>query len=102
MTDDSQRRPSCFADLDTVFPPGADGLRHTPRRCMICVYKTDCLREAMARTAGLTVREECVDRAYRSGMIGFWDRWSRKKSLHRKRQAAGEEPRRGKGSGESS
>jgi hypothetical protein len=39
----------------------------------------------MARPQGLEVREEAVDRAYHSGMIGFLDRWSRKKTLHRKR-----------------
>jgi hypothetical protein len=33
-------------------------------------------------------------------MIGFWDRWSRKKSLHRKRQAAGKQPGGKKGEGE--
>lgn len=87
MSGDPERHPACFADLDTVFPLGPDGLRHTPGRCMICVYKTECLRAAMARPRGLEVREEVVDRAYHSGMIGFLDRWSRKKTLHRKRQS---------------
>ena len=102
MTDNNERRPTCFADLAIVFPLGSDGLRHTPRGCMICVYKTECLREAMSCTQGFTVREEAVDRAYRSGAIGFWDRWSRKKSLHRKRQAAGREARGTKQPGEDS
>lgn len=86
MTESADRRPSCFADLKIVFPMGADGLRHTPRGCMVCVYKTECLRAAMAKPQGLKVREETVDRAYESGMIGFLGRWSRKKDLHRKRQ----------------
>jgi hypothetical protein len=59
---------------------------------MICVYKTECLRTAMTRPQGTEVREEAVDRAYHSGMIGFFDRWSRKKALHRKRQAQKAEP----------
>jgi hypothetical protein len=97
MTDDSGRQPSCFADLATVFPLGSDGLRHTPRGCMICVYKTECLRTAMARPQGLEVCEEVVDRAYRSGMIGFLDRWSRKKALDRKRRGeAGRRPQESK------
>ena len=77
--------PSCFGDLETVFPMGADGLRNTPRQCMICVFKTECLRAAMAADQGVQVREEMVDRAYHSGMIGFFQRWSQKKHYHRKR-----------------
>ena len=92
MTGNSPSRPGCFGDLSIVFPLGRDGLRHTPRGCMICVYKTECLRTAMRRPQGLEVREEAVDRAYNSGMIGFLDRWSRKKELHRKRQAKKAEP----------
>ncbi|NNG02093.1 MAG: hypothetical protein HKM93_22100 [Desulfobacteraceae bacterium] len=79
------RHPNCFSDLSIVFPMAADGLRHTPRSCMICVYKTECLRAAMEKSEGVDVREEVVDRAYSSGMLGFFERWSRKKSLHRQR-----------------
>ena len=35
---------------------------------------------------GLSVKEEKVDRDYEAGMIGFLDRWSRKKALHKKRK----------------
>jgi hypothetical protein len=77
--------PYCFAKLETVFPLGDDGLRHTPESCRVCIYKTECLRAAMNRVEGLTVREEKVDRAYASGMIGFLERWSRKKELHRQK-----------------
>ena len=78
-----QKRPSCFGDLQTVFPLRSDGLRATPTSCLQCVHKTACLRQAMGKRAGLSVREEMIDRAYRGGMIGFFQRWSHKKNLHR-------------------
>jgi len=33
---------------------------------------------------GLMLQEKYVDRAYQSGMIGFWSRWSRKKNIQRR------------------
>lgn len=75
-------KPACFGDLETVFPMGADGLRHTPVDCLRCANKTECLRQAMAARDGLKVKEAMVDRAYRAGMMGFWERWSRKKAIH--------------------
>jgi hypothetical protein len=78
----SGEKPYCYGKLDTVFPKGADGLRHSPESCLPCIYKTECLRQAMQGKKSVTVREEWVDRAYASGMIGFLDRWSRKKTLH--------------------
>jgi len=80
------RRPYCFADLETVFPMQANGLRETPPSCMVCHCKTECLRAAMQGSGGETVEEERVDRAYAAGAMGFLDRWSRKKSLDRKRK----------------
>jgi hypothetical protein len=38
----------------------------------------------MKKSDGLKVREEVVDRAYESGMIGFLGRWSKKKELNRR------------------
>ena len=81
MTVNQKKFPPCFGDLDTVFPLGEEGLRQSPESCMPCCYKTQCLRKAMARKGGITVREEMVDRAYASGVMGFLDRWSRKKAL---------------------
>ena len=82
--------PACFGILENVFPQGEDGLRKSPESCMVCHCKTDCLRTAMAETGdGLRVREECVDRAYEAGMIGFLGRWSKKKSLARQRREKG-------------
>lgn len=84
----SVKYPSCYADLDTVFPLGENDLRNTPERCMACAFKTECLRAAMAADKGIRVREEMVDRAYSSGIIGFFQRWSEKKRLHSKRTSA--------------
>ena len=82
MTVNQKKFPPCFGDLETVFPEGDEGLRQTPESCMVCWYKTQCLRKAMADKGGITVREEMVDRAYASGMVGFFERWSRKKALN--------------------
>ena len=83
----SSEHPSCFGDLKTVFPMGSDGLRQTPETCMQCAAKTDCLRVAMGKPMALEVREEMIDRAYRGGLIGTLQRWSRKKVIHRLKQS---------------
>ncbi len=85
MTEKSEH-PRCFAVLDKVFPMGKDGLRHTPESCMVCVYKVECLRTAMGKPEALKIREEMVDRAYGSGVIGFFERWSKKKEISRRQQ----------------
>lgn len=82
MTLDRKPYPPCYGDLQNVFPMGPEGLRQTPESCMPCYYKTDCLRKAMTDSGGIAVREEMVDRAYASGMVGFFERWSRKKALN--------------------
>lgn len=82
-----EERPYCFSKLECVFPMGPDGLRETPEGCRVCYCKTECLRSAMQSADAVQVREEKVDRAYEAGMMGFFERWSRKKALHRKRQA---------------
>jgi len=82
---DKQR---CFGQLEAVFPKGTDGLRATPEACAPCPDKTECLRLAMAGAEGLAVREEVVDRAYSSGLISFWQRWSQKKNFQRKIRAS--------------
>lgn len=76
--------PNCFGDLDIVFPMNENGLRMSPETCLACEHKTICLRDALQNSQkGHDVKHEHVDRAYESGMIGFWERWSRKKSLNR-------------------
>lgn len=81
---DGADRPYCFGILENVFPMGAEGLRASPERCVPCIYKTVCLQTAMQETEGLKVKSELVDRAYAAGMMGFIERWSRRKGLHRK------------------
>jgi hypothetical protein len=88
MTDNQEPRPSCFGDLNTVFPMRSDGFRATPIACLQCALKTECLRSAMGRKGGLTVREEMIDRAYRGGLVGFIQRWSSKKNIHRLKNCA--------------
>ncbi len=80
-----ERHPDCFAILDNVFPMGKEGLRQTPDNCMDCAYKVECLRTAMAKPDGIQVKEEMVDRAYSSGKIGFFERWSKKKDFYRRK-----------------
>ena len=82
-TDDPQKLPSCFGQLDTVFPMRSDGLRVTPIECLQCLHKTACLRTAMEQSKGMKVREEMIDRAYHGGVIGFLQRWSQKKTIDR-------------------
>lgn len=82
---DSQERPECFGVLDLVFPLGEDGLRQTPEVCLACDHKTACLKTAIDGGGGLAVESEKLDRAYRAGRISFFERWARKKSIHRRR-----------------
>ena len=84
--------PYCFGKLNNVFPMGDDDLRHTPESCMVCLYKTECLRTAVKASGGLKIKEEQVDRAYASGSISFFERWLKKKELHHrmKRRKASE------------
>ena len=77
------KHPDCFGDLETVFPMEKNGLRNSPIACRACVFKTECLQQAMKGGDGLKVREEAVDRAYSSGTMTFFQRWSKKKTLHR-------------------
>jgi hypothetical protein len=81
MSGRHSKYPKCFGQLETVFPMGEDGLRHTPTKCFACQDKTECLRAAVEGHEGLKVREERIDRAYDAGMMGFLERWSRKKSI---------------------
>ncbi len=89
MTHHDNKRPECFGQLDTVFPMGEDGLRHSPETCLKCLHKTDCLRTGLKGKSGLKVHEEHVARSYDSGMIGFVERWSKKKAIDRRRNSPG-------------
>lgn len=87
MAEDSERRlPTCFGRLEKVFPVGSRGLRETPDACMYhCPHKTPCLKRAMGGVRGLDVKEEMVERGEKAGNIGFFQRWSRKKNIHRQK-----------------
>ena len=86
MKTDPDQRPSCYGHLSVVFPLSENGLRASPESCLACAHKTECLKTAMTRESGLRVQEEMVSRAYDSGMIGFFERWSRKKQLHQRQK----------------
>ncbi|RPJ80240.1 MAG: hypothetical protein EHJ94_06850 [Deltaproteobacteria bacterium] len=87
MKDHSKKEvPACFGKLEIVFPKGDDGLRHSPESCMPCFFKKKCIQSAMNAVDGLKAKEEQADRAYESGLIGFFERWSMKKDLNRKIQ----------------
>jgi hypothetical protein len=76
-----KKYPDCFGHLDIVFPKGKHGLRDTPQTCLLCSHKTQCLRSALQGAGGLKVREEMLDRAYHSGRMGFFERWSKMKQI---------------------
>ena len=79
-----EKYPQCFGVIDSVFPKKEDGLRTTPKACFACSHKTKCLRSAMQGQGGLKVKDEFIDRAYKSKMIGFLERWSKKKNIARR------------------
>jgi hypothetical protein len=81
---EDKKKPSCFGQLETVFPKGKNGLRNTPETCLACGCKTECLRSAIDGAGGFRLREEFIDRAYGSGAMGFWERWSKKKYIKRR------------------
>jgi hypothetical protein len=83
MSLQKDKHPCCYGNIEIVFPMGRNELRETPAACFQCRHKTPCLRSAMADVKGLKVRQEFVDRAYSSGRITFWERWSRKKIIER-------------------
>ncbi|MGD9368129.1 MAG: hypothetical protein PVH87_20680 [Desulfobacteraceae bacterium] len=87
MSNDPKKRPECYGNLDKVFPLREDGFRVSPIECMQCIHKTECLRSAIGASSGFSVREEMVDRAYRGGLIGFFNRWSQKKAIHRMKKS---------------
>ena len=79
--------PGCFGDIEKVFPMGSRGLRETPDDCMyLCPHKTPCLRRAMAGMKGLDVKEEMVSQREKKGALGFFERWSKKKNIHRQKK----------------
>ncbi len=84
-----KKYPSCFGIIDSVFPKKENELRNTPATCLACSHKTECLKSAMQGPGGLKVKDEFIDRAYESKMIGFLERWSKKKDINRRLKEQG-------------
>jgi hypothetical protein len=78
----THEQPACFGDLEQVFPMTADGLRHSPDRCLACSEKTLCLKAAVAGNNQVVMAGEKLDRIYNAGNMSFLQRWSQKKILH--------------------
>ena len=82
----TEKKPICFGKIDKVFPMTEQGYRETPEHCMeTCDHRVDCLKNALNRDPdALKVREDQVDKAYEAGLLGFFERWSRKKLIKSK------------------
>ena len=81
MNSSGSTQKNCFADLETVFPLGRDGLREVSPDCWPCPQRVECLRQAIAgKQAGRTLAEELEQRRPAEGLLGFARRWSRLKS----------------------
>lgn len=82
---DNNDLPECFGNLEKVFPMTDSGLRQTPDECFFhCPVKTRCLKKAMAGKEGAQVEEEVIERGDKAGLMNFYERWSRKKQVHRR------------------
>jgi hypothetical protein len=51
---------------------------------MKCSLVKPCIQAAMRGVEGLKEEEKRVDRAYSCGLIGTFERWSKKKLIRRK------------------
>jgi len=77
--------PRCFGDLQTVFPPGPDGLRYSPPRCLECDDRVDCLRSALATPEGAAVERGGVREGRGMGrLVRGLKRWSALKAARGK------------------
>lgn len=79
--DKTQRE--CFGILDKVFPLGKEGLREIVSSCHRCYDLKTCLKAALNTKEGLALRNEILDRAATTGLVGRLTRWSEKKELSR-------------------
>lgn len=73
----------CFGVLEIVFPVGDRGMREVPPGCTECHERVDCMKAALASQDGIRFTEEMLERSERVGMVGWLERWSRKKELSR-------------------
>ncbi|MBN1849196.1 MAG: hypothetical protein JW932_11500 [Deltaproteobacteria bacterium] len=79
-------RKDCFGILEKVFPVGAGGLRETPSACFQCPERVKCLKEALATREGIEMLEKILDRTATSGFVSRLSRWSKKKTLDRRKK----------------
>lgn len=84
------KKPDCYGNLEKVFPMTDSGLRETPKKCFDqCELKTECLKRAMTTKQATQVEEEIIERGSKTGAINFFERWSRKKQVHKKIKESG-------------
>jgi hypothetical protein len=76
-------RKHCFGILEVVFPEGEKGMREVPPGCTDCTERVVCMKAALASEDGIRFTEEMLERSESVGMIGWLERWSRKKELNR-------------------
>ena len=88
MDDIKKNKPDCYGILDVIFPLKKNGLRETPDHCHLCSFKVDCLKSAVYGDDGFQLKDEIVDREYNSGQISFFQRWSKKKLLYKKKRSS--------------
>ena len=84
MGDDTADPLKCFGNLEKVFPLDEHGFRTSPPECMKCPLAKPCIQAAMRGVEGLKDEEKRVDRAYACGLIGTFERWSKKKLIRRR------------------
>ncbi len=82
-------QPKCFGHIERVFPMGLDGMREVSAECWPCPERVDCLRQAVASPEGddaLTGEMAKREQDHTGGVTGFFKRWSRLKSHHRRKE----------------
>ena len=81
-------KPYCYGKLEKVFPKKDDGLRQTPDSCFYCSFRIKCLKTAVADgKESAKLKEEMIDRAYTSGKLNFFQRWSKKKEIYKQKHS---------------
>jgi hypothetical protein len=84
-------KPSCFGDLDRVFPMGQDGLRAVPDDCFLCNLRVLCLKTALDSPKGLEIKEEKIIQSDDLTIVKRLRLWSLKKSAERERSSKKEQ-----------
>lgn len=77
--------PSCFGDLERVFPRSKQGLREVQEQCWNCGQRVECLRAAVSGSRPSQLQaggqpQTPEEPSVLEGVGGFLERWSRRKS----------------------